>query len=34
MRQPPFWIDALAALALAAVGYVLLVFIMAQGGPH
>lgn len=29
-----FWIELAAAVLLAAIGYVLIVFIMAQGGPH
>lgn len=28
------WLEMLAAFALAAVGYVLTVFVMAQGGLH
>lgn len=34
MNEPPLWIDALAAATLAAIGYVLTVFVMSQGGLH
>lgn len=28
------WFELIAAWALAAIGYLLLIFVMAQGGPH
>ena len=34
MNNPNLWLEMAAAFALAAIGYVLTVFVMAQGGPH
>ena len=34
MNNNPLWIEMAAAFALAAIGYLLTIFVMAQGGPH